>query len=78
MGAGHEHGNADTPVRRMVIASGILTVFFVIELTTALLIAPPLNGWFFDVVYWLFDLSGVSGRLAAIGNHLTRFWSAWL
>ena len=43
-----------------------------------LLIAPPLNGWFFDLVYWFFDLSGVSGRLAAIGNHLTRFWSAWL
>ncbi len=38
MGAGHEHGNAETPVRRMVIASAILTVFFAIELTTALMI----------------------------------------
>ena len=43
-----------------------------------LLIAPPLNGWFFDIVYWFFDMSGVSGRLAWQGNHLTRFWSAWL
>jgi len=38
MGAGHDHGNAETPVSRMVIASGILTVFFIIELTTALMI----------------------------------------
>src|SRR3954465_12360449 len=38
MGAGHDHSNADTRVSRMLIAAGILTVFFVIELTTALLI----------------------------------------
>jgi hypothetical protein len=29
-------------------------------------------------VFWLFDLSGVSGGLAMVGGELTRFWSAWL
>jgi cobalt-zinc-cadmium efflux system protein len=39
MGAGHDHRHGgDTPVSRMVIAAAILTVFFAIELTTALLI----------------------------------------
>ena len=38
MGAGHDHGNAETPAGRMVIASGVLSVFFAIELTTALVI----------------------------------------
>jgi cobalt-zinc-cadmium efflux system protein len=37
MGAGHDHGHGgDTRVSRMLIAAAILTVFFVIELTTAL------------------------------------------
>src|SRR3954470_13037415 len=38
MGAGHSHGDADTRISRMLIAAGILTGFFVVELTTALLI----------------------------------------
>ena len=38
MGAGHNHGGADTRVSRMVIAAAILSGFFVLELTTALLI----------------------------------------
>jgi Zn-dependent protease len=42
-----------------------------------LLIAPPLNQWFFGAVYWLFDLSGVPPALSGIGGQLTRFWSAW-
>jgi Zn-dependent protease len=41
------------------------------------LIAPPLNHWFFSVVYWFFDISGVPSALVAIGSQLTRFWSAW-
>src|SRR5882757_8483030 len=36
MGAGHDHGGSDTRVSRMLAAAAILTVFFVIELTTAL------------------------------------------
>ena len=36
MGAGHSHGSADTRASRMIIASAILGVFFVVELTTAL------------------------------------------
>ena len=43
-----------------------------------LLLAPGLNQWFFSAVFWLFDLSGVSGGLAMVGGELTRFWSAWL
>jgi Zn-dependent protease len=42
-----------------------------------LLLAPVLNQWFFGIVYWLFDLSGVPHWLAAAGNSLTRFWSRW-
>jgi len=38
MGAGHSHGGADSRLSRMVIAAGILTAFFAIELTTALAI----------------------------------------
>ena len=42
MGAGHDHGHShgqvDARVSRMVIAAGILSVFFVVELTTALAI----------------------------------------
>lgn len=40
MGAGHDHshGGGDTRVSRMVIAAVVLSVFFVVELTTALLI----------------------------------------
>lgn len=43
-----------------------------------LLITPTLNQWFFRVVYWFFDFSGVSSGLVSIGGQLTRFWSAWL
>ena len=38
MGTGHNHGGADTRVSRMLIAAAILTAFFILELTTALLI----------------------------------------
>lgn len=43
-----------------------------------LLIAPQLNQWFFGLVYWFFDFSGVSSYLVSVGGQLTRFWSAWL
>ncbi len=42
------------------------------------LLAPGPNRWFFSAVFGIFDLSGVSARLAMIGGELTRFWSAWL
>jgi cobalt-zinc-cadmium efflux system protein len=38
MGAGHDHGGGEARVSRMVIAAAILTSFFILELTTALLI----------------------------------------
>jgi cobalt-zinc-cadmium efflux system protein len=38
MGVGHDHGQADTRVSRMVVAAAVLTGFFALELTTALLI----------------------------------------
>ncbi len=49
---------------------GFLILLFV-------LLAPVLNQWFFGIVYWLFDFSGVPHWLAAAGNSLTRFWSRW-
>lgn len=38
MGAGHSHGSADTRAGRMIMASAVLGVFFVVELVTALAI----------------------------------------
>ncbi len=38
MGAGHDHSHADARVSRMVLAAGILSIFFIVELTTALAI----------------------------------------
>ncbi|MGB8388776.1 site-2 protease family protein [Mycobacterium sp.] len=35
------------------------------------------NQWFFGLVLWLFDFSGVPDILVAWGNGLTRFWSRW-
>lgn len=43
-----------------------------------LLFVPELNGWFFGGVFGLYELSGVPAELSALGNGLTRFWSAWL
>ncbi|QRY53378.1 site-2 protease family protein [Mycolicibacterium septicum] len=43
-----------------------------------LLFTPVLNRWFFGVVFWFVDLSGVPSQLVSIGSQLTRFWSAWL
>jgi Zn-dependent protease len=42
------------------------------------LIAPPLNQWFFGMVNWFFELSGVPAMLARLGDGLTRFWGAWI
>ena len=39
MGAGHSHGSADSRVSRMVAASAVLGVFFVVEIITALAIS---------------------------------------
>jgi cobalt-zinc-cadmium efflux system protein len=38
MGAGHDHTNTGTPVPRLVAATALLSVFFVVELTVALVI----------------------------------------
>lgn len=43
-----------------------------------LFFAPMLNQGFFAIVFWLFELSGVSHVLALAGEQLTRFWNAWL
>jgi Zn-dependent protease len=48
--------------------------FFVLLL---LLFTPQVNSWFFDVVLWFFDASGVPRGLISRGMNLTRFWSAW-
>jgi Zn-dependent protease len=46
--------------------------FFV--LLFLLLAASP---WFFGLVLWLFDFSGVPHWLVSAGNSLTRFWNRW-
>ncbi|MCV7257674.1 site-2 protease family protein [Mycobacterium shimoidei] len=43
-----------------------------------LLVAPALNLWFFGIVDWFYELSGVPSALAGTGSRLTRFWSAWV
>ncbi|ANI37773.1 site-2 protease family protein [Mycolicibacterium vaccae] len=70
-GALEPHLSADT--RRALLPAKQWGFFLLL----ILLIAPPLNQWFFGAVYWLFDLSGVPPTLSAIGGQLTRFWSAW-
>jgi Zn-dependent protease len=42
-----------------------------------LLLAPPLNQWFFGMVFWFYELSGVPSNWALAGMHLMRFWNAW-
>lgn len=42
-----------------------------------LLLTPQLNQYFFAVVSWFFDLSGINPYLWQAGAQLTRFWSAW-
>ena len=43
-----------------------------------ILLAPVPNRWFFSVVSWFIDLSGIRSDLVWIGAELTRFWSAWM
>jgi Zn-dependent protease len=42
-----------------------------------LLLAPPLNQWFFGIVEWFYGLSDVPPGWAYAGMHLMRFWNAW-
>jgi Zn-dependent protease len=42
-----------------------------------ILIAPMLNQWFFGMVFWFYELSGVPRDWALAGMGLTRFWHAW-
>ena len=43
-----------------------------------LLIATPLNQYFFSLVNWFVEASGMPDGLVGTGYQLTRFWSAWL
>jgi len=43
-----------------------------------LLIATPLNQYFWSMVNWFVEASGMPNGLVGAGFHLTRFWSAWL
>jgi Zn-dependent protease len=47
---------------------GMLLVF-------ALLFTPAINQVFFDVIYRLFELSGVPSDWSRFGSYLTRFWT---
>jgi Zn-dependent protease len=39
--------------------------------------APVLNRWFFGMVFWLYELSGVPSTWALAGMELTKVWHAW-
>ena len=43
-----------------------------------LLIATPLNQYFWSMVNWFVEASGMPNGLVGAGFHLTRFWSAWV
>ncbi len=64
MGAGHSHGTADTRVSRMTIAAAILSVFFVIEITTALVIGSL--ALLADASHMLTDLVAIFMGLTAL------------
>jgi len=64
MGAGHSHGTADARVSRMVIASVILGVFFIVEITTALMIGSL--ALLADASHMLTDLVAMSMGLTAL------------
>jgi cobalt-zinc-cadmium efflux system protein len=64
MGAGHSHGDADTRASRMVMASAILGVFFVVELTTALIIGSL--ALLADATHMLTDLVALFMGLTAV------------
>lgn len=64
MGAGHGHGSADTRVNRMALASAILGVFFLVELTTALAIGSL--ALLADATHMLTDLVALFMGLTAV------------
>lgn len=64
MGAGHSHGRADARASRMVMASAILGVFFVVELTTALAIGSL--ALLADAAHMLTDLVAMFMGLTAV------------
>ena len=64
MGAGHSHGSADTRAGRMLTASAVLGVFFVIELSTALVIGSL--ALLADATHMLTDLVALFMGLTAV------------
>lgn len=42
-----------------------------------LLLTPQINQYFFSIVFWFFDLSGINTGLVGAGMSFTQFWSAW-
>ena len=64
MGAGHNHSTADSRVSRMVLAAGVLTVFFAVELTTALVISSL--ALLADAAHMLTDLVALFMGLTAV------------
>jgi Zn-dependent protease len=71
-GALEPHLSADT---RRALEPAKQWAFFIF---LVLFIATPLSRYFFAMVGWFFDLSGVNSGLIGLGFDLTRFWSAWL
>lgn len=64
MGAGHDHSHTDARASRMIVAAGILTAFFAVELTTAVLINSM--ALLADAGHLLTDLAALFMGLAAV------------
>lgn len=64
MGAGHNHGGTDARASRMILASAILGVFFVVELATALAIGSL--ALLADATHMLTDLVALFMGLTAV------------
>ncbi|MGH3530752.1 MAG: cation diffusion facilitator family transporter [Mycobacterium sp.] len=64
MGAGHDHSHTDARVSRMITAAAILTAFFAVELTTAVLINSI--ALLADAGHLLTDLAAIFMGLTAV------------
>jgi Zn-dependent protease len=63
-----------SPQTQRALAPAKGWAFFILLL---LLFTPQVNRWFFGMVFWFFDASGVPRWLIGDGMDFTRFWSAW-
>jgi Zn-dependent protease len=64
-----------SPETQRALAPAKQWAFFILLL---LLIATPLNQYFWSLVNWFVEAFGIPDGLVRVGYSLTRFWSAWM